>query len=51
MLPVDLTNAVKDSFYEIADELYARKGLLEKALRDLEITLFSLKTTMFLYKY
>lgn len=49
MLPVDLTNAGKDSFYEIADELYARKELLEKALRDREITLFSLKTTLFLY--
>ena len=49
MLPVDLTNAGKDSFYEIADEIYARKELLEKALRDREITLFSLKTTLFLY--
>jgi len=49
MLPVDLTNAGKDSFYEIADQLYARKELLEKALRNREITLFSLKTTLFLY--
>jgi len=49
MLPVDLTTVGKDAFYEIADELYARKDLLEKALRDREITLFSLKTTLFLY--
>jgi transposase len=49
MLPVDLTNTGKDAFYEIADELYARKELLEKALREQEITLFSFKTTLFLY--
>lgn len=49
MLPVDLTTAGKDAFYEIADVLYAKKDLLEKALRDREITLFSVKTTLFLY--
>lgn len=49
MLPVDLTTAGKDAFYEIADALYAKKDLLEKALRDREMTLFSVKTTLFLY--
>jgi len=49
ILPVDLTAAGKDAFYEIADTLYAKKDLLEKALRDREMTLFSVKTTLFLY--
>ena len=49
MLPADLTTVGKDLFYEIADELYARKDLLEETLRDRETNLFSLKTTLFLY--
>lgn len=48
ILPVDLTSG-KDAFYEITDALYAKKDLLEKALRDREVTLFSVKTTLFLY--
>ena len=49
MLPVDLTATGKDAFYEIADELYLRKDLIEKRLREREITLFSIDTTLFLY--
>jgi len=49
ILPFDLTTAGKDAFYEIADVLYAKKELLEKALRNREVTLFSVKTTLFLY--
>jgi transposase len=49
MLPVDLTTAGKDAFYEIADELFHRKDLIEKRLREREITIFSITTTLFLY--
>jgi transposase len=49
MLPVDLTHIGKDAFYEIADDLYLRKSQLEKALRNREITLFSINTTLFLF--
>jgi len=49
MLPVDLTNIGKDAFYETADDLYRHKNQLEKALRDREITLFSINTTLFLF--
>jgi transposase len=49
MLPVDLTTVGKDAFYEIADDLYLRKEQLEKGLRDREVTLFSINTTLFLF--
>ncbi len=49
MLPVDLTNVRKDAFYDIADNLYSRKKQLEKGLRDREVTLFSIDTTLFLF--
>lgn len=49
MLPVDLTTAGKDAFYEIADELFHRKDVIEKRLREREITIFSINTTLFLY--
>jgi len=49
MLPVDLTGIGKDAFYEIADDLYLRKNQIEKALRNCEVTLFSINTTLFLF--
>ncbi|HUW64735.1 MAG TPA: IS1634 family transposase, partial [Spirochaetia bacterium] len=48
MVPFDLTVG-KDAFYEITDDLYLRKDQLEKGLRDREITLFSINTTLFLF--
>lgn len=49
MLPIDLISVGKDAFYEIADELYLRKGQLEKGLRDNTVNLFSINTTLFLF--
>lgn len=49
MTPVDVTVRGKDAFYEITDALFAQKNQLEQRLRNNEVTLFSLQTTLFLY--
>jgi hypothetical protein len=49
MTPVDVTTRGKDAFYEIADELFAHKNKLEQLLRNNELSVFSLHTTLFLY--
>lgn len=49
MTQTDVTTRGKDTFYEIADQLVAHKSQLEKGLRNNEVNLFSLYTTLFLY--
>jgi hypothetical protein len=49
MLQVNLAAKGVNPFYAIADELYAQKAKLERALRNREVSLFSFKTTLFLY--
>ena len=48
-LPVDLSIVEKDQIYTIADELFAYKETLEKALRERENSLFKREATLFLY--
>ena len=49
MLPVNIKDIGKDSFYEISDKLLSHKDEIEKALRTQELNIFPQKPTILLY--
>ena len=49
MLPVNIKDVGKDSFYEISDVLLSHKEEIEKALRTRELNIFPQKPTILLY--
>lgn len=49
MLPVNVKDLGKDSFYEISDQLLRSKEKIEKSLREQELKIFPQKPTILLY--